>query len=254
MNTNRQDARGFTLIELLVVISIIALLVSILMPSLMGAKEQAKATQCLANLRNLGTAMVLYHAENDGSFWPYCGNAPTPRTREWYFWGNVRADGSVDPTPSPFMAYIGNNVNFLACPSQPFGSYVPQSGAEEQTTNYGYNAYFLSPPGAGRVPPPPRPITKVPEPAKLFVFNDSAMYWDPEGVYILQNSAYLEPVFPGGTFMQQPTSHFRHTDRTNALLADGHADRFGLEGGTKLDRTNKLSFVGTENYPHYAQP
>ena len=51
---------GFTLVELLVVISIISLLISILMPSLSRAREQAKATHCLARLKDIGTTLVTY--------------------------------------------------------------------------------------------------------------------------------------------------------------------------------------------------
>lgn len=55
---------GFTLIELLVVISIIAVLISLLLPSLKHARETAKSTVCLANLRQLGMAFTIYLGDN----------------------------------------------------------------------------------------------------------------------------------------------------------------------------------------------
>ncbi len=56
---------AFTLIELLVVISIIALLVSILMPALGKAKEMARMTVCLSNCKQAGTALQMYTSENE---------------------------------------------------------------------------------------------------------------------------------------------------------------------------------------------
>ncbi|MDB5295169.1 MAG: hypothetical protein JWO31_1152 [Phycisphaerales bacterium] len=66
----RVTAAGFTLVELLVVIGIIALLVSILLPSLNAAREQANTVKCLSNLRQLGVAMAAYTAENKGHMVP----------------------------------------------------------------------------------------------------------------------------------------------------------------------------------------
>lgn len=84
---------GFTLVELLVVISIISLLMSILLPSLSGAREMGKRVHCLANIRGLTQAWMMYAHENDDNL---C-SADT----EWdvlepkYCWV---ADGSDIPT------------------------------------------------------------------------------------------------------------------------------------------------------------
>jgi len=51
---------GFTLVELLVVVAIMALLLSIMLPSLSAAREKAKQVKCLANLKDLTTTSILY--------------------------------------------------------------------------------------------------------------------------------------------------------------------------------------------------
>lgn len=61
-------SKAFTLIELLVVVAIIALLISILLPSLQGAKERAKSVACASNLRQMGIAMETYLEDNLGYY------------------------------------------------------------------------------------------------------------------------------------------------------------------------------------------
>ena len=68
MTLNRHSSRGFTLIELLVVISIIALLIAILLPSLARARELANRAVCSANIRGIVQSMFIYAQSNRGEF------------------------------------------------------------------------------------------------------------------------------------------------------------------------------------------
>lgn len=71
-----RNRKGFTLIELLVVIAIIAILAAILFPVFARAKERARITSCLSNLRQVGTSFTLYMSENDDNL-PICETAFT---------------------------------------------------------------------------------------------------------------------------------------------------------------------------------
>ena len=108
--------KAFTLIELLVVIAIIAILAAILFPVFAKAREAAKKTACLSNLKQMGTAFTLYLNDNDSQF-PTCdndmaritGQPPDPETPE--------ADGPPerDWTIST-QAYI-KNFDIMRCSS-----------------------------------------------------------------------------------------------------------------------------------------
>src|SRR5437763_907367 len=80
--------RGFTLIELLVVIAIIAILAAILFPVFARAREAARKTSCLSNLKQLGLASNMYKQDYDESY---------PDSRP--FWGS-RGDNNQWPVPA----------------------------------------------------------------------------------------------------------------------------------------------------------
>src|SRR4051794_1958509 len=65
MRQGCRDRRGFTLIELLVVIAIIAILAAILFPVFAHAREKARQTSCLSNLKQLSSAMLMYAGDYD---------------------------------------------------------------------------------------------------------------------------------------------------------------------------------------------
>jgi prepilin-type N-terminal cleavage/methylation domain-containing protein/prepilin-type processing-associated H-X9-DG protein len=107
--SKRRNQAGFTLVELLVVIGIIALLISILLPSLNRARETANRVKCGNNLRQIGLALKLYANENRNAF-PravYTAGASASPT-----WGT--GFNSTDPFSADWVAKSGQNNDVTA--------------------------------------------------------------------------------------------------------------------------------------------
>lgn len=103
MKSQRHDG-AFTLIELLVVISIIALLISILLPALQKARAASRNVQCLSNQRQTGVAIAAYTADNKGfmSHWWWANYLPYDRYPNGWTVG-------VDSGVSPWLRYYIDN-------------------------------------------------------------------------------------------------------------------------------------------------
>jgi prepilin-type N-terminal cleavage/methylation domain-containing protein len=99
--------RGFTLVELLVVIGIIAVLISILLPSLNKAREAAKRVQCLANLKQLHAFMAMYAGTYKGAVPLGCissGSAGLAEGNNYYI---SIASSTPDPDLPAKVRYVG---------------------------------------------------------------------------------------------------------------------------------------------------
>lgn len=107
--------QGFTLIEVLVVVAIIALLISILLPSLNRARDQARLSACLSNVRSLGLGCATYAAVWKGRF-PGAG-----RYTDWL--GKNNYDGSTKlgrtPIDGTIYPYMGKQNGVYLCPADP---------------------------------------------------------------------------------------------------------------------------------------
>ncbi len=185
--------RGFTLIELLVVIAIIAILAAILFPVFARAREKARQTSCLSNVKQLMLAFQMYCQDYDERTPRYAGYRPPDE---------VIPPGGYDYWFVLLQPYT-KNPQIFSCPSTSFSGI--RSGGVSAThpdfpdgVNYGYNTYLGS-----------YAIAQIEHPARLGVICDGYNnYWRLEQ--------------PPGT-NHYMWSYNRHNDGSNCGFADGHA-------------------------------
>src|SRR5688500_14617648 len=137
---------GFTLIELLVVIAIIAILAAILFPVFAQAREKARQTACLSNAKQIGTGLVMYQQDYDGTApmaqYAVTGPAtPYPSRYGVIYYAAVYAD-----MLEPYM----KNMGVAACPSDPTRRTVSDANFKAgPALSYGVNLYPYNWGGSG---------------------------------------------------------------------------------------------------------
>ena len=226
-------AYGFTLIELLVVIAVIAVLVSMLLPALQGAREQAKRAICKSNLRQQGLAVEFYVGDHNGVMLPWLENigGDIYKPKIWTaflapYIGNREAGKGSDSKFSQEDEARESSLKVFYCPSQKekfqFRFQVRYGINPAHTSYYDNDLRFHH-----------RKRRSIKQPTDRLLVADSmglkAKFVDISQLYIPSSAGYL--IVPGreaGYPWDYPVSD-RHSGGSNMLFVDGRVGYMNYE-------------------------
>ena len=256
--TARRGRGAFTLIELLIVIAVIAILLSIMLPSLHLAKVRARTAICKSNLRQLHVANSNYVSESQGY---YVAAAPDMfdgfggRLR----WHGVRESETVDPDPAknmfdPELGPLASSLADGAVKECPEGTDFIREGAlnafEASCGGYGYNMVGVGSQVYKKGYCPEAIVAgmracEIAQPAATVMFTDTAFIQGYNPQYLIEYSfceppSNVKPGLDGGVVESgrpSPSIHFRHGERANVMWCDGHASDERLSFSKLSDKT-----------------
>ena len=201
--------KGFTLIELLVVIAIIAILAAILFPVFAKAREKARQTSCLSNLRQLGISVMMYAEDYDGTYplnYQDASSGPGSAAQIPLTW------------PNRIMPYLKNSQVY-ACLSDGRPPYVDFPGCRPILQSYCWNRRLgMDLPAWG--------YWDVVSMAQVVAPAQCAMLWDDSADWMTAGYGgwfdTLDSPDWAGSFDPQVLQG-RHNGGDNFMFADGHA-------------------------------